>query len=463
MLGFDAGNLITLKERRSAGSKCCSGSFILSCSKANVNLDMVGADEITMPDGATLQFQKNILENLNSYLYSGNGGEAVFSISPDNPSSIYGHFATTQGDSYFLEYCGKDAYIWKHLDTISMSESPSLIHNDMIAPADVKPVIERDYDNTTIVEFSVKIYYTAELEADTADLDNFIAQVIDETNQGYINSEIPLRIKAHCPEKLAIAESGDSYGLLSQLKALNNNNYSMTRDGADTAALLVLKLDNCGMAYLYALDSGMTFSVTAKACATGYYSFAHEIGHNIGALHNPEVSINSLYPYGLGHLIEAGDYSTGLRTIMAYNYAGYETRVNYWSNPAVKHPLTNTPTGIAEKSNNAALLTLLRFQLSGIGDETTGSCKVIKPSSTVQPPTTSTPAPGEIQCDRITKSLKRFQSIKGVTDELACQRECQNMFDKGCELFNFKKKNCDLFKYATKKVKGACTGKPYMV
>lgn len=246
MLGFDAGNLITLKETRSAGSKCCSGNFIMSCSQADVNLDIIGADEITMPDGATLQFQKNIHGNPNSYLYSGNGGEAVFSISLDNPLSIYGHFATTKGDSYFLEYCGKDIYIWKHLDTISISESPSLIHNDMIPLGDVKPVIESD-DNTTIVEFSVKIYYTAELEADTADLDNFIAQVIEETNIGYIQSKIPLRIKAHCPEKLAIAESGDSFGLLSQLRALNNNSYSMTRNGADTAALLVLKLDNCGM------------------------------------------------------------------------------------------------------------------------------------------------------------------------------------------------------------------------
>ena len=146
----------------------------------------------------------------------------------------------------------------------------------------------------------------------------------------------------------------------------------------------------------------MTSCITAKACATGYYSFAHETRHNFGAMHNPEVSNNSLYPFGLGHLIKAGDYSTCLKTIMAYNYDGHAFRIKYWSNPAVNHPLTNTPTGIADKSNNAALLTLLRFQLSGIDDETTGSCKVIKPPSTVQPPTSSTPAAGEIQCDRIT-------------------------------------------------------------
>ncbi len=36
----------------------------------------------------------------------------------------------------------------------------------------------------------------------------------------------------------------------------------------------------------------------------GYYSFGHEIGHNIGADHNPEVARNKVYPYGYGHLIQ---------------------------------------------------------------------------------------------------------------------------------------------------------------
>ena len=488
-IGIEAGNLVTLKGEKRAGSKCCSGNFILSCLQANVELDTIGDDEINLPGGVILQFQNNVDGNPDSYYYSGSAGEAVFSLNPANPDSIYGHFAAWNGSSYLLEYCGMNGYVWKELDTAKMNELPSLLHDDITYEVDTNEEIVLD-DNTTIVEYSVKIYYTAELEADTADLDNFIAQVIDETNQGYINSEIPLRIKSHCPEKLAINESGDANELLNQLKALNNDNYAVTRDGADTAALLVMQLDYCGIAFGNTLDFGLTLSVTLKSCATGYYSFAHEIGHNIGATHNPEASTNTYgHPYGHGHLIQAGNYSEGLRTIMAYNYPGHVTRVNYWSNPAVNHPLTNTSTGVTGISNNAALLTLKRFKLSQIGDETTGSCKVIPPSTippttvppTTLPPTTAPPttiplttvppttqppiAPsnGEIKCNMMTTSLKRFKSIKRVANEKDCQKECQKMYEQGCEVFNFKKKNCDLLKIVTKKVKGACTGKPYAI
>jgi hypothetical protein len=60
------------------------------------------------------------------------------------------------------------------------------------------------------------------LEADTADLNGFLQQVIDETNQGYENSGIPLRIKSHCPEKVDIVESGSADKLLTAITNLNN-------------------------------------------------------------------------------------------------------------------------------------------------------------------------------------------------------------------------------------------------
>ena len=134
----------------------------------------------------------------------------------------------------------------------------------------------------------------------------------------------------------------------------------------------------CGIAYTDALSTGATLSVTRKACAAGYYSFGHEIGHNFGCYHNPETSTNPWYeafvllkmvqsinttqrfPHGHGHLIAAGSADTGVRSILAYSTEGHRMRVNYYSNPGVIYPGTGTPTGLTGVSNNAAVITANR-------------------------------------------------------------------------------------------------------
>ena len=100
--------------------------------------------------------------------------------------------------------------------------------------------------------------------------------------------------------------------------------------------------------------------MTKKSCATGYFSFGHEIAHNFGCHHNPEQYPNDhtpSYPSAYGHLIAAGTASTGVRSILAYNAEGHYKRVNYYSNPDVIYPGTGTPTGVAGISNNAKVIT----------------------------------------------------------------------------------------------------------
>ena len=50
--------------------------------------------------------------------------------------------------------------------------------------------IKSSADTRTIVTYTVKVYYTPQFAATTADIDGFIDQVIQETNQGYINSQV---------------------------------------------------------------------------------------------------------------------------------------------------------------------------------------------------------------------------------------------------------------------------------
>ena len=107
----------------------------------------------------------------------------------------------------------------------------------------------------------------------------------------------------------------------------------------------------------------------------GYFSFGHEVGHNLGADHNPSVVPKSLKGDGHGHLITPQGLTarTGYRTIMSYYAWGHRTRVNYWSSPNIIFPVTGTPTGVAGISDNARILTKNRFTVAAYGDET-GTC-----------------------------------------------------------------------------------------
>ncbi len=359
-------------------------------------------------------------------------------------------------------------------------------------------------DNTTVQTYSVMFYYTAEVAADTADLEGFFDQVIAETNAGYENSEIPLRIKKHCSAQLpsSFPELGAS-SLLNNITYWNSNP-ATTRNGADVAAVISLNLDYCGVAWFDQLSSGYTFSVTKKSCATGYYSFGHEIGHNIGAQHNPEASTNSKFSYGHGHLIAQGTANTGARTIMAYSATGHSTRVNYWSNPNVNHPTTGTPTGVATLSNNAALLTLRRYTLASIADESTGGCYASSttsapgtnappattappatnappattlppatnappattlppppPVTTAGPPPSGTPSPGPILCNKMIKGVRAKKTKASSAED--CQEKCQKAWNKGCIAFNFfnPKSRCDLLLLQIKNNKKYCSGRPW--
>ena len=70
-------------------------------------------------------------------------------------------------------------------------------------------------DLTTVVTYSVMIYFTPDFEAVVPDVMSYVAVLIAETNAGYINSNIPVRIELFCVEKMVIEEKADSSDMLS--------------------------------------------------------------------------------------------------------------------------------------------------------------------------------------------------------------------------------------------------------
>merc|ERR1719443_117272 len=112
-----------------------------------------------------------------------------------------------------------------------------------------------------------------------------------------------------------------------------------TEYGADMVSLLVGIPKSCGIAYVGPHESAM-FSIARFNCATGYYSFGHELAHNLGCLHDrgtqnacssPDSNFGYRDPDGRFRSILA--YSCKTDQCDAISRAGPCPRRKFFSNP----------------------------------------------------------------------------------------------------------------------------------
>ena len=158
----------------------------------------------------------------------------------------------------------------------------------------------------------------------TANMEARLNLAIEETNTAYaLLSDINARLRlVHAYRHLDYVEaSSDAFS--SALYAMQNPSDGIMDDvhsvrtdyGADLVALIIDDRQYCGIGYVGPSKS-YGFSVTAWNCATGYYSFAHEVGHNLGYNHDIGTSNacgTTDFNYGYR------DPQAGFRTILAYN------------------------------------------------------------------------------------------------------------------------------------------------
>ena len=222
---------------------------------------------------------------------------------------LFGNINTKDGREYEIESC-HNGHVLKEIDVKNLgSESPKMPSLDMAqSPLEV----DATADTTTIVTFSVMFYYTPEFEAETADIEGFVDQIIDITNEGFINSKIPVRVRSFCIEKASLSDSNGNIEAFTKMKG----SPVATLNTADAATLLVTNAPYCGIAWITPAYRDYSFSVNVKRCI-GNFVVGHELGHNFGSHHDiySATNENRFYPYGYGHHIERGSHSTGARTI----------------------------------------------------------------------------------------------------------------------------------------------------
>ena len=146
----------------------------------------------------------------------------------------------------------------------------------------------RVVDTTSLVTYSMMFWYTPEFRATfpaETDMEAFIDLIIVETNQGYVNSQMPVRsgileyyltllfqirvvkfdVKAHP----TLHDMANSTEMINAFEA-SMPSWDLT-NCADAAALLINDFDSCGIAKYDTTSSCQTISITSKDCATGYY------------------------------------------------------------------------------------------------------------------------------------------------------------------------------------------------
>lgn len=202
----------------------------------------------------------------------------------------------------------------------------------------------------------VLVVYTAEVRVAVGGPAAAVAlaqAAIDSSNAAFANSGMTARFRLLAARETTLSEAGTASQVLASLRADATVAAWRNELGADLVGMLVENLAGaCGIGYLMGSNSVAfapnAYQVTARSCAVGNLTFAHEHGHNMGLTHNPENGSGAAYPYAYGHWVDGN-----FRTVMSYSNpctAGCPRRP-YFSNPAVS--FNGAPTGIADQRDNA--------------------------------------------------------------------------------------------------------------
>ena len=193
--------------------------------------------------------------------------------------------------------------------------------------------MQRQSFRDSCAEYTAVVAYTPAAKSQAGNIDALIQLAIDETNQGYQNSAVNTRLKLAHKYQTNYTESNDMVVDRDRLRIDNDNFmdeiHGLRDQHAADVALLITKSGNfCGIAADIRASADTAFAVVGQNCATGYYSFAHAIGHLQGARHNPEADPTTTpFAYGHGFFHQPDQW----RTIMSYDCPGSCNRLDYWS------------------------------------------------------------------------------------------------------------------------------------
>jgi hypothetical protein len=275
---------------------------------------------------------------------------------------------------YQLRYVAPDLHAVRQIDESRYPQEgdPIPVGSPQPDTAPTAPAAAAD-DGT---RFDVMVVYTAAARAaarGTAAMNALINLAVAETNTAYARSGVIPRLRLVHTEEVAYDETDNFFTDLNRLTDpsdgfMDNVHALRSAHGADLVSLIVEGTTLCGLAWVMTDQShgfeASAFSVTNRICATGNYSFGHELGHNMGLQHDrADTPEDGVFSYSHGYV----DIAHGFRTIMGVQPdPPCCSRIQNFSNPNVTSGgfPTGVPGGSGESADAAASLNAVRLTVA---------------------------------------------------------------------------------------------------
>lgn len=315
---------------------------------------------ISLPEKASLHVERKRFEAKKT-------NEWTLSGAFDSSGSIF--LSATNGDVTGVIQIGRELYWLQPLGNglhILIKVDPKKIPRD--EPEDWNPMPDTTQTNqsksgeqieseknglakttTSTPVIDILVAYTPAVAAHSGNITSLVNACIQSTNESFANSNMTSNVQVALTQAVQVSytESGDVVTDKDRLLATNDgymDNIFALRDQyhADLVVLLV-DFDNGGLAGVAAgigVGASSAYAVVVDNYAVGNYTFAHEIGHLIGARHDNDPN-DSPRAYAHGYRYNPAYW----RTIMAV-YDDVVLRINYWSSPL------NTYGGVAMGTTN---------------------------------------------------------------------------------------------------------------
>lgn len=245
---------------------------------------------------------------------------------------------------YQIRYIGKDVYQTRQInqanfptDELDLGDSPIKLKSS------TSENLCTDTDSPFIID--VMVLYTDNVLAAAGAIEVVESEIyltVHETNLAYLKSNVTQRIGLVHIEKLQGYQEKNNHvldynALVSDLSVLSKRDQYF----ADIVVLMVEQLNVCGVAEVMTSVStsfeNRAYAVVQRHCATGKYTFAHELAHIMGCRHQCSI-VPSQSPYPFAHGYCFVDQGTKCATIVTDLSAyGATVRIPYFSNPNIKY------------------------------------------------------------------------------------------------------------------------------
>ncbi|MEQ8886809.1 MAG: M12 family metallo-peptidase [Sandaracinaceae bacterium] len=240
------------------------------------------------------------------------------------------------------------------------SVTPRALAPSFRVPTRPEPSPDADVEVDVLVVYSAEAAHAAGSESA---LRATVELAVTEANRAFDESGVAGRVALAGFEPVEYDETGfDFERALRELSTPGDGQLDDVQELRDAygADHVVFVIDHAGpyAGIGYQLTAGnasffepAAYAVVSRDYAAGHYTFAHELGHNFGANHDPAHASDGWRVDSHGHQDPAHEF----RTIMAYSCDGsWCGRVGRWSNPGALHE--GHPTGVAGVSDNARTL-----------------------------------------------------------------------------------------------------------